>query len=113
MSESERPYCQIKMIYRKVQILEDQLKKEHGIGLDEAIILCCLSEECKCQGNLANETGLTATQASRSLSSLETQELIKRTIDKTDKRKMIFTLTNKGKEKIKSITPMGIAFFVQ
>ncbi len=110
MKQFQAPFCQIKTSWRKLQQLDTSLKKKHNICLDEAIILCCLSQRCKCQGDVAGETGLTATQASRMLSRLENKSLIIRTIAPEDKRKMIFALTQDGENKLKEITPEGINF---
>lgn len=110
MSQTHAPFCQIKNIARKIQQLDEHLKTEFAITLDEAILLCCLSEKCKCQGNIAGETGLTPTQASRVLSAMEKKILVERTIGTEDKRKMVFTLTPLGTEKLRQITPLGIQF---
>ncbi len=110
MVEPLAPYCQIRKTLRKLETLDAKLKKEYQLSLDEAILLCCLSQNCKCQGNIATETGLTPTQASRLLSKLEDKALVSRTIGEQDKRKMVFTLTNEGKEKLQQITPAGSEF---
>ncbi len=106
--ESEAPFCQIKSSWRQLQKLDQELRRIADISLDEAIVLCCLSQRCKCQGDVAGETGLTATQASRVLARLEDKMFIERSIDKADKRKMIFDLTPAGRQTLESITPMGV-----
>ncbi|TVQ16728.1 MAG: MarR family transcriptional regulator [Bacteroidetes bacterium] len=104
----EAPFCQIKKSWRRLQKLDQDLRQQADISLDEAIVLCCLSQRCKCQGNVAEETGLTTTQASRVLSKLEDKQLIERSIDAADKRKMIFTLSPSGHQTLEKITPLGV-----
>ncbi len=104
----EAPFCRIKKSWRKLQQLDQELRKQASISLDEAIVLCCLSQRCKCQGNVAEETGLTATQASRVLGRLEEKGHIERSIDAADKRKMIFDLTPTGRQILENITPLGV-----
>ncbi len=104
------PYCEIKHSWRKLQQLDQRLKEQYDVCLNQAILLCCLSQRCKNQGNIAGETGLTATQTSRVISKLESKGLIERTIGEDDKRKMVFALTTKGQDKLKEITPEGVRF---
>ena len=107
-NKTEAPFCQIKKSWRSLQKLDQELRKQADISLDEAIVLCCLSQRCKCQGNVAEETGLTTTQASRVLSRLEDKGHIERSIDTADKRKMIFDLTPSGRQTLENITPLGV-----
>ncbi len=93
-------------LLRGLQSLDSDMLKDQGIGLEEAVLLCCVSERCKCQGDIASETGLTATQASRLLSKLESKGLLKREISLVDKRKMIFSLSSEGEKKLNAVTPL-------
>ncbi len=108
--QQNAPYCRIKSTWRRLHSLETRLQREHGIGLDEAILLCCLSRRCNCQGDIARETGLTSTQASRLLSKLETKGMVERSIGEDDRRKMIFSLKGQGVDKLNEITPLGVDF---
>lgn len=111
--ESPTPFCEIRQTLRRLQELEARLKKSHQMSLDEAIVLCCLSQRCDCQGNIAGQTGLTATQASRVLARLEEKHLIERSIGQTDKRQMVFSLSSKGREILAEITPLAQQFSSQ
>lgn len=111
MKNGAEPFRRMKDLLRKLQSLEADMSKNEDVGLEEAVLLCCLSERCKCQGNIASETGLTSTQASRLLSKLETKGLLKREIDSSDKRKMIFSLSEEGERKLDAVTPLLDAFF--
>ena len=109
----EAPFCQIKAVWRKLQGLQAKLNGDHGVGLDEAILLCCLSRRCNCQGDIARETGLSSTQASRLLSKLENKGLVERSIGQDDRRKMVFSLNKKGIAKLDEISPLGVDFLNQ
>jgi MarR family transcriptional regulator, organic hydroperoxide resistance regulator len=104
---SQEPFYQIKKSWRRLKKLNQDLQQQANISLDEAIVLCCLSQRCKHQGNVADETGLTATQASRVLSRLENKSLIQRSIGHADKRMMIFNITPTGRQTLEMVTPLG------
>ena len=109
--KSHTPFFQINKNWRNLKKLNQDFQEQAGISLDEAIVLCCLSHHCKCQGDVADETGLTITQASRVLSRLENKSLIHRSIGNTDKRKMIFTITSNGRKTLEIVTPLGVSHF--
>ncbi|MFO7978026.1 MAG: MarR family transcriptional regulator [Bacteroidales bacterium] len=111
--EITTPFCQIKQVLRRLQKLEALLKKSHNLSLDEGIVLCCLSQRCNCQGNIAGETGLTPTQASRVLARLEEKQLIERSIGQADKRQMVFSLSEQGQALLREATPLAQQFFKQ
>gem|GEM_PF-2669052 len=111
MRVGAEPFRRMKDLLRELQSLERDMQKNQDIGLEEAVLLCCISDRCKCQGDIATETGLSATQASRLLSRLENKGLLKREIDPADKRKMIFSLSGDGDRKLKAVTPLVDAYF--
>jgi MarR family transcriptional regulator, organic hydroperoxide resistance regulator len=103
------PFTQVKESWMRLKKLNQDLQHQANISLEEAIVLCCLSQYCKSQGHVADETGLTPTQASRVLSRLEHKSLIQRSIGQPDKRKMIFDITPAGRETLVTITPLVIS----
>jgi len=63
------------------------------------MLLCILSKTEKLSsGEIADALGLTASNASKVIKSVENKGMIKRVIGNTDKRHMYFSLTPKGKE---------------
>jgi MarR family transcriptional regulator, organic hydroperoxide resistance regulator len=111
MPENITPFYEIGKTMRRIRQLDTQLNKLHGISLDEAMLLCCLSQQDKCQGDIAENTGLSAVQASRLLSRLESKELVYRSIGASDRRQMIFSLSQQGKSLLENITSLGNIFF--
>lgn len=111
MTDMKSLFNPIKESWRQLQKFDHLLKSSHNLSLDEVILLCCISENCKCQGDIARETGLTPTQASRVLSSLEKKALIERALDKDDKRKMIFTINPQGSDKLEQVSKLGNSLF--
>jgi MarR family transcriptional regulator, organic hydroperoxide resistance regulator len=106
--EYQEPFYQVKESWLRLKKLNQDLQHQANISLEEAIVLCCLFQHCKSQGHVADETGLTPSQASRLLSRLEYKSLIHRSIGHPDKRKMIFDLTPSGRKTLEMITPLVI-----
>jgi MarR family transcriptional regulator, organic hydroperoxide resistance regulator len=111
MSDLKSLFTPIRESWRQLHELDQLLRNSHDLSLDEVFLLCCISESCKCQGDIAREIGLTPTQASRVLSSLEKKALIHRALDTEDKRKMNFTINSLGSAKLEQISTMDISLF--
>ena len=52
---------------------------------------------------LSARTGMATSHTSKVIRAVEEKELIKRALGKTDKRQMYFSLTPKGKERLKEL----------
>ena len=76
----------------------------HGLCLNEGMLLCTLSNAGKLSsGEIAEILGLTNSNASKVIRSVEKKGLIKRELGDQDKRQMNFLLTSKGLDVIKKI----------
>lgn len=95
--------CLIRNVYLSVNKFEGLFEKEHGIGLNEAMVLCSLFDGKLSSGELANLLGLTNSNTSKVIRSVEKKGLINRVMGKKDKRQMYFSLTAKGKDRLESI----------
>ncbi|WP_459952470.1 MarR family winged helix-turn-helix transcriptional regulator [Dysgonomonas termitidis] len=60
-------------------------------------------KKSSCASDLSNQLGLSNSRTSKILLSLEEKKYITRRMGKVDKRNMLFSLTAKGKEKMKKI----------
>lgn len=94
----------IRDIQRSIINFESAFEKSYGICLNEGMTLCSLKDTRKLSaGEVGELLGLTPSNTSKVIASLEKKLLIKRTLSNTDKRSMFFSLTPKGKELISSI----------
>ena len=92
--------CIMREIYKALDCYETEFENEYGICLNEAMALCCLSHDAPklSASDISEKTGMSCSQTSKVLKSVENKKMIKRSLGKTDKRQMYFTLTNDGKE---------------
>src|SRR6056297_3338998 len=95
--------CTIKDVFKKIYKFENNLQKTFNLSINEILTLCTLSSRKMSSTELANEIGVSPSRMSRILKKLEDKKLITRALSKKDKRKMIFDLTDSGKNKINNI----------
>lgn len=96
--------CKIRDLQRTVNRFEAALTAAHGICLNEGMALCSLYPAGKLSsGQLAQMTGLSASNMSKVLCSLERKGLVERTLGEGDKRRMYFSLTRKGRLLLDSV----------
>ncbi len=110
MNSEVASFRKVKDLIRGLQLLDSNIRKLQGIGIEEALLLCCLSDNCKCQGNIAEEVGLSFTRASRLLGKMEDKGLLSRRIGTEDRRQMLFSLTPYGQEKLQAVTPLVLDY---
>jgi len=96
--------CAVKEAVRAIYKFETELRKKFDFSINEALILCLISCEPKPSKDLSKELNISLSRISRVFSSLETKELVKREIGDDDKRKMVFKITDLGKERLKRMT---------
>ncbi|MBM6991993.1 MAG: MarR family transcriptional regulator [Prevotella sp.] len=93
--------CLLKLrnVYRAIINFENQLGAATGLNINEAMLLCLLSDgERRLSGEIADQLGLTRSNASKVIASLEKQALIRRQACKEDSRCQKFHITKKGME---------------
>lgn len=91
--------CKIRDIYRAIVAFEAQLHEKTGLNLNEAMLLCTLSDGSHLlSGEIAEQLGLTRSNASKVIASLEKRMLIRRQACKEDSRCQKFHITKKGSE---------------
>lgn len=89
--------CEIRRIYRAIGAFEAELEKLLGLNINEAMLLCLLSEKKNlAAGNISAELGLTCSNASKVIASMEKSGLVLRKTSKQDGRSMTFSLSKKG-----------------
>lgn len=96
--------CKIRDIYRSIAEFEVQFTQVYNLSLNEGMLLCTLLNRPKLTSSeIAEVLGLSASNTSKVIRSVEEKKLITRLIGKEDKRQMHFTLTSEGKSRISDI----------
>lgn len=102
--ETVQGLCKIRDLQRAIARFETAFIEQFGLTLNEGMLLCTLQEHTRLTaGELSDALGLTASNTSKVIRPVERQGLITRLVDENDKRRMVFTLTRQGKERIKAI----------
>ncbi len=100
----EETLCKIRDIYRAITGFENQFQRQYGLCLNEGMALCSLSKtEQLSSGEIADMLGLTTSNTSKIICSIEEKGLIQRMPGNKDKRQMYFSLTPEGKKLIDNI----------
>lgn len=95
--------CKIRDLYRSIYEFEIIFQKTHNLGLNEGMLLCSLDENKYSSNELANILGLSNSNTSKVIKSIEKKGFIERIIGEEDKRQMYFVLTREGMKKLKTI----------
>ena len=99
-----RTLVKIKDIYRAISEWEVELVRYHGITINEGLLLSGLAEaESLTPTEIANLLSLSFSNTSKVIRSCETKKLIYRILDKFDRRRMYFAITEKGINKISNV----------
>ena len=103
MEAAGQNICKIRDVFRLIMTFEAGFQQKYNLCLNEGMMLCTLQKGKLSSKELAQSLGLTLSNTSKVIKSLETKMLIKRILGKTDKRQMYFSLTAKGSEKLNEI----------
>lgn len=96
--------CRLRKIYKAITAFETQVEASLGVNINAMMLLCLLSErENLSAGEIADEMGLTRSNASKVIASLEKSGSIRRHICKEDGRSMRFHLTWQGEELLEHV----------
>ena len=101
--------CVIKDIYKALYRFERDFADEHGITINEAMVLCALKEgETRTAGALSEYVGLSNSRVSKVITAVEEKGYIHREINRNDKRQMFFSLTPEGEAKARRMMREGL-----
>ena len=96
--------CKIRDVYRAIAEFEVQFTQMYDLSLNEGMLLGTLLNTPKLTSSeIAEALGLSASNTSKVIRSVEGKKLITRLIGKEDKRQMRFSLTTEGKNRISDI----------
>ncbi|MBI9096647.1 MAG: MarR family transcriptional regulator [Sphaerochaeta sp.] len=100
--------CAIRKLQTSLRAFEKHLKEETGLSFNDALLLCAVNKGVEEPGLLAKELELSPSRLTRILDSLESRDLIKRELSSHDRRSMLITLTQKGKQMVEKYSCSGI-----
>lgn len=96
--------CRLKDIYKALYNFEKEFAETNGITINEGMVLCCMKDgQPHVATNLCEFVGLSNSRVSRIINSVESKGFIMRQIGVEDKRQMVFTLTDQGRQKIEEM----------
>lgn len=91
--------CKLRRIYKAIAAFEAQVETSLGVNINQMMLLCLLSEkEDLSAGEIAEEMGLSRSNASKVIASLEKDGHVRRRTCKEDCRSQRFHLTRQGHE---------------
>lgn len=96
--------CKIRDIYRSIAEFEVKFQQQFNLCLNEGMLLCSLSKEDRLSsGEIAQILGLSTSNTSKVIKSVENKGYIIRVLGDTDKRHMYFSLTIEGLKRLQQI----------
>lgn len=96
--------CKIRNMQRAINQFETNFERLYNICLNEGMALCSLHHtRILSSGEISELLGLSSSNTSKVIKSMENKGLVKRVIGEKDKRQMYFSLSEKGKTLILSI----------
>ncbi|HIY37179.1 MAG TPA: MarR family transcriptional regulator [Candidatus Paraprevotella stercorigallinarum] len=97
--------CQIRDLQRAVYLFELQFEKKYGISLNEGMVLCSLSKTASLSsGELGELLGLSSSNTSKVICSVEKKGYVERVVGTKDKRNMYFSLTASGRDLLDNVS---------
>lgn len=101
--------CKIRDLYHSIYLFELQLERIFNISLNEGMLLCTLKQRGNISsGDVAEALGLSCSNASKVIRSVEKKGLVSRGLGTADKRQMFFSLTDTGSSLLTKIKNSSI-----
>lgn len=99
--ENEKCICLLRKLIVSIRELESDLLESSGCDLNQAMLLCVLSDNSLSASEIAAQIGILPAQNSKLLSAAEDKGWVERHLGHDDKRKIYFNLTDEGKQQLK------------
>ncbi|MGM9713845.1 MAG: MarR family winged helix-turn-helix transcriptional regulator [Prevotella sp.] len=90
--------CMMRELVRALSSLEATLIDVHGVSLNEAMAMCAIGSDSVTPSTVMEHTGLSASNVSKVMGSLERKRLVSRKMGREDKRHVMVCLTARGRE---------------
>ena len=105
------PICRLKELYKTLYQFERIFSDRHGLTINEAMLLCCLSDgRPRTAGTLCDFVGLSNPRVSKVITAVEGKGFLLRTINPHDRRQMLFSLSDEGYAKIRQMQQAAMGF---
>lgn len=105
MSTKVETLCRIRDLYRSIAEFENAFHSRYGITLNEGMLMCVLKTEGELTSSvLAERLGLSFSNMSKVIASVEKKGFLERKLGETDKRQMYFFLTDEGQKVMDDIS---------
>lgn len=101
--------CAMRELFVGLNAVEAQLEDKAGIDLQQALVLCCISGQKIASTEIARALNMRTPMVSKNLAILEQQALVVRHIGVEDKRRMFFTLSDKGEQTMAILRNLQLA----
>lgn len=102
--KDEELLCRIRDLQRAIMQFESGFENRYGICLNEGMALCSLRKNGKLSASeLGTLLGLTHSNMSKVIKSIESKGYVQRLIGDCDKRQMYFSLTEQGRQLMSAI----------
>lgn len=92
--------CRIRDVYKALNEFEAKFLGVHGLSINEAMVLCSLSDGPRSSGEIAEYTSMLLSHASKVIRSVEEKGHISRRLGEKDRRQMYFRLSPEGLSKL-------------
>lgn len=105
MEQRIKTLCRIRDLYRTIAEFEVQFHAHYGVSLNEGMLMCTLKNEGELSASsLADKLGLSLSNTSKVISSVEKKGYLTRKLGEIDKRQMYFHLTDEGNKLMENIS---------
>lgn len=102
--EAKTKLCVLRDIFKIIKDFETEFQNKHDICLNEGMTLCTLKKEKKLSSSdLAESLGLSNSNMSKVIKSIEGKGYINRILGDEDKRQMYFELSPSGEDKLNQL----------
>lgn len=101
--EPKTKLCLLRDIFKIIKDFEFEFQKKHDLCLNEGMTLCSLKNGKLSSSELAEYLGLTPSNMSKVIRSVEDKGFVERIMGDEDKRQMYFALSPDGKSKLNSL----------
>jgi len=95
--------CVMRELSVALSSLENSLLEHHGVSFNEAMVMCAVGSESVLPTFVSEQTGISPSNTSKLLNSLEKKGLISRSLGKPDRRSVMVSLTAAGADRLQQI----------